>query len=352
MNVRVLILADDLSGAADCAAPFAARGFRTIVTLGEPHGDEEALVLAIDAGTRRLRAGPAGEELARLVTKYAEAAGQILYLKIDSTLRGNVGAEIAAAWGALRKLIPHAKLVVAPAFPAQGRVTRGGRQYVNGTRVEVNLPAVLAQAGLTDAVVLDAESEKDLAAIATSAPREALWVGSGGLARHIDLLKAGREPAPRRPRLMGPILFVVGTNSAVSHEQADALAREPGVKEVSFDPASMKATSLLIRGDVLVRLPRKIVMEPDAARFAVAYFLTSYVEQVGALVLTGGDTARAVLQTIGVTGLRVWGETEPGVALSIAMGAWVRPVITKAGGFGDASTLVRCRALLKGSKLG
>jgi hypothetical protein len=33
------------------------------------------------------------------------------------------------------------------------------------------------------------------------------------------------------------------------------------------------------------------------------------------------------------------------------MGAWVRPVITKAGGFGDASTLVRCRAILKGSKL-
>jgi 4-hydroxythreonine-4-phosphate dehydrogenase len=113
----------------------------------------------------------------------------------------------------------------------------------------------------------------------------------------------------------------------------------------------MKFAPMKLTGDTLVRFPDKMTMDRDAASFALAYFLAPHVHRAGALVLTGGDTARAVLQTIGVTGLRVWGEVEPGVAFSTAMGAWEGTVITKAGGFGDPSTLARCRAALKSSKL-
>ncbi|OAI65685.1 Hrp-dependent type III effector protein, partial [Ralstonia solanacearum] len=53
-----------------------------------------------------------------------------LYKKIDSTLRGNVAAEVAA-------LVPVAGLaVVAPAFPAAGRTTRNARQWLHGVAVE------------------------------------------------------------------------------------------------------------------------------------------------------------------------------------------------------------------------
>jgi 4-hydroxythreonine-4-phosphate dehydrogenase len=130
------------------------------------------------------------------------------------------------------------------------------------------------------------------------------------------------------------------------------LAREASIQETCFDPTSMKITPLKMSGDTLVRLPNKMKMDSDAARFALAYFLAPHIHHAGALVLTGGDTARAVLQTIGVNALRVWGEAEPGVPFSTAMGAWEGTVITKAGSFGDPSTLMRCRAALKSSKLG
>jgi uncharacterized protein YgbK (DUF1537 family) len=354
--MRVLILADDLSGAADCAAPLAARGMRTVVTLGDPRGVDDADVVAIDTDSRRLLPEQAAEEVARVVRSYGRGAGQLLYKKIDSTLRGHIGAEVAAALAELRRFTPDAQAVVAPAFPKQGRVTKGKQQYSNGIRVEASLAALLTDAGLSNAQIYDAESEANLAAIAVFAPRSALWVGSAGLARHIDLgptRPKGRDDKLKLPpQLSGPVLFVIGSTSAVSRNQGDLLARENEIQEICFDPTSMKITPLKITGDTLVRLPVEQTMHPDAARFALAYFLTPHIDRAGALVLTGGDTARAVLQTIGVTGLRVWGEVEPGVPFSVAMGAWERPVITKAGGFGDASTLLRCRAALKSSKLG
>ena len=68
---RVLILADDLTGAADTAASFAARGAKTLVTLGDPPWPCDADVLAIDADTRRRGPDEAAQEIARLVRKYA-----------------------------------------------------------------------------------------------------------------------------------------------------------------------------------------------------------------------------------------------------------------------------------------
>ncbi|MGZ3371349.1 MAG: nucleotide-binding domain containing protein, partial [Caulobacteraceae bacterium] len=64
----------------------------------------------------------------------------------------------------------------------------------------------------------------------------------------------------------------------------------------------------------------------------------------GALAVTGGETARAVLSAAGVRALEVRGELEPGVVLSMA-GAL--PVVTKAGAFGRADSLVRAVEALR-----
>jgi uncharacterized protein YgbK (DUF1537 family) len=64
-------------------------------------------------------------------------------------------------------------------------------------------------------------------------------------------------------------------------------------------------------------------------------------------VCTGGETARAVLQAFGTGGLRLVGEIEPGVPLSLTDGARPLPVITKAGAFGRPDTLIHCRAILR-----
>jgi 4-hydroxythreonine-4-phosphate dehydrogenase len=88
----------------------------------------------------------------------------------------------------------------------------------------------------------------------------------------------------------------------------------------------------------------------EGARLAQAMglFVAGIADHVGGLVATGGETARAVLDAWGVTRLRIRGEVEAGVAFSTTED-WRRglPVVTKAGGFGDAETLVRCREFMR-----
>src|ERR1700751_467010 len=100
MSALIVIVADDLTGAADCGVACSAAGVSTGVALNDAARvkDLGAEAIAFDADTRyesleqaRAATGLAVRELC--------AAGdvQVLYKKIDSTLRGNFAIEIAAA---------------------------------------------------------------------------------------------------------------------------------------------------------------------------------------------------------------------------------------------------------------
>jgi uncharacterized protein YgbK (DUF1537 family) len=65
----------------------------------------------------------------------------------------------------------------------------------------------------------------------------------------------------------------------------------------------------------------------------------------GALILTGGATARAVLTALGVTRLRIVGAPAPGLAAGLA---GELPVVLKAGGFGTPRTLLDEMERLRG----
>jgi 4-hydroxythreonine-4-phosphate dehydrogenase len=62
---------------------------------------------------------------------------------------------------------------------------------------------------------------------------------------------------------------------------------------------------------------------------------------------SGGETARAVFETLGVTRLRLLGELEKGIPVSVTE-KWNRPlpVITKAGDFGGTDALLKCSGFL------
>jgi uncharacterized protein YgbK (DUF1537 family) len=76
----------------------------------------------------------------------------------------------------------------------------------------------------------------------------------------------------------------------------------------------------------------------------LAELMQAAVPRIGALFATGGETACALLSRLGVTGIRLVDEVEPGVPLGITLGARTLPIITKAGGFGDPDTMRRCLA--------
>ncbi|MFA0775205.1 MAG: hypothetical protein THHGLFOP_000714, partial [Candidatus Fervidibacter sp.] len=121
------IVADDLTGAADAAAPFAAAGLRTCVVLEPVLLPKRYGCVALDAEARWRTADEAAERIANFVAKLRDADG--LMLKVDSTLRGYVGAMVKAAWQASRR---HWALF-APAVPTQGRLVRDGKLFVHET---------------------------------------------------------------------------------------------------------------------------------------------------------------------------------------------------------------------------
>src|ERR671916_3059704 len=117
----IAVIADDLTGAADSGVQFVHAGYRVAVFFCATEMVADDLdAVAFDTDSRAM---PAGFAAKRVLNAARVARGaRIVYKKLDSTLRGNVAAELAAAFGASGC----ARTVVAPAFPEAGRTTAGG----------------------------------------------------------------------------------------------------------------------------------------------------------------------------------------------------------------------------------
>ncbi|MFF8809530.1 four-carbon acid sugar kinase family protein [Streptomyces omiyaensis] len=382
---RVAVLADDLTSAGDGAAPFRRAGLPARVLLsGGPlagHGREDG-VLAVDLGSRLLDEAGAARRT-REAARALSGAG-LLLKTVDSTLRGHVAAELhAAREGSGRRAV-----VIAPAFPAEGRTTLEGVQYVRGVRVDESefardpahpvrtadlarllpdavpvapgrtglLPELLARGGL---FACSAATDADLDRIVAAVPdhRAVLWVGSPGLAaalaRHHALPgsvgPAGELPLARRP------LTVVGSANPATRRQLALLAAEPGAVCADTDGTADTAARLLA-ADAPVRILHTPHERRPGPAGSTRLLAASVAELAGrapfdGLVLTGGETAEAVLRALGAHGIDLHDEPEPGVArgtLTGPAGAPRVPVVVKAGGFGDERALLRLHALLTG----
>jgi uncharacterized protein YgbK (DUF1537 family) len=293
----------------------------------------------------------------------------VIYKKLDSTLRGRVAAELDG-------MLDGAGLgmaLLAPAFPAQHRTVVDGCLHVDGrpagataiardpafpptgasvlgliaaggVRPVAALPLATVRRG-PDAVAAqldrfgragvrvlaaDAETDADLSVLAEAARgRPALLAGSAGLATAL----AGREiPAVsgrRQASLRRPLLVVAGSAHPATRAQLSRLGRREGL-DVLAPPGDTGVEDTARRRETVASLAEVTRARVERAR-------------PGALLLTGGETAIAVLRALGAGGLRLAAELEPGLALgTLAGGPFDGLVaITKAGGFGDADALVR-----------
>jgi uncharacterized protein YgbK (DUF1537 family) len=161
------------------------------------------------------------------------------------------------------------------------------------------------------------------------------------------------------------VLALVGSRSTVAREQARVLGAEEGIATLELEPrvllagpgheswarASLQLRRVLDAGrDALLITalgPSVDLQIGPALAEALARFAVEPSRRIGGLVATGGDIARAVLGALGAGGLNLAGEVEPGVPLGIADTQPPLPVVTKAGAFGSAQTLSRCRDALK-----
>ncbi|MBM4448860.1 MAG: hypothetical protein FJ015_06470, partial [Chloroflexi bacterium] len=372
MTARKLgIVADDLTGAMDSSGYFASLGFSTVVVL-DPDFSDGAAVLVITTNSRAEAPEVARERVRQAMRGMA---GRVVYKKIDSTLRGNIGEELLVAVEAMAS----EKAVVAPAFPAVGRTTAGGILLVNGVPVaetqfardpispvkESSIPRLLERSmrrpvgcvsieeieagpeALKQAinnrpegvVVCDVVAPSHLSTIARAAAlAQGRWLlcGSGGLAREMHLildeaLKVNKSPSKNKK--VGSALVVVGTRNQVAASQLLKAHDELGIPVLDLETEKLdarhissgrlnnvlkeageladKGKGLAISSAFSQYIPALKQAMPRIMAEMVAGILTSH--GFAGLFLSGGDIALEVCRRLQASAIQVNGEVEPGV---------------------------------------
>lgn len=363
----VRILADDLTGALDCAAAF---GAGVPVHLNAVSGDHRPAIEIVSTGTRDVEVSDLPSLLSPSLAWLKDA--QIAFKKVDSLLRGNTFEEVD--W--LARQGEFKGLAFVPAFPAQGRVTEGGQQWwvqSDGQKVAVaasiqdilvakgwtvergSVPPVFnaAQNSARLAWLPDVRSDEDMQAVAQCALKgstQVLWCGSAGLAQALalDMPQLVRQvPFEKSILQEGPLMLVSASHHAVTSSQWHALnqskwaaqcRRAHAVPQVLDAPIS-EFPALL---DLSASTPLA-VEEASALLDQQAHKIARNAPRPRALVVVGGDTLLALCKALGATGLE--SDTplaRPGWGCARMLGGrWDGLTChTRSGAFGNANDLL------------
>lgn len=378
MNSQWTIIADDFTGAGDSAVQFGSPRSPVRLLLetgGKPSRGKRPAAIVFDTDSRFLDAEAAYARVAAAVGGLRKAGIDHLFKKIDSTLRGNPAAEMAAALDAGG----YRFAVVAPAAPRNKRTVSGGICYVAGTPLgetavardpftpvtesrvskilEARFPGAVRElclsavrspgalraeldAGLSAGArvfVADAETVDDLKAVASLRDRDGiLFVGSSGLAEALaEKDSAARPILPRIPR--GRALFVIGSVTPTSAAQCGSLVRVGQAFElvvrsaaVLSDPAAEKRRLLESleaappRRALLVRTtgsdtPGSADLADKSAGVAISRFLgelaleVARLRRIRFLFASGGDTAARIAKAFGTSSIDFFSEILPGL---------------------------------------
>lgn len=133
---KLLIIADDFTGALDTGIQFTKMGIRAKIITDYQYDfqrlTQEYPLLVVNTDSRPLLPEDAYRRVYELCTHAKEAGFRYVYKKTDSALRGNIGMELKAVMDAYEE---H-DLYFVPALPDQNRITKDGIQYIDGVKVK------------------------------------------------------------------------------------------------------------------------------------------------------------------------------------------------------------------------
>jgi D-threonate/D-erythronate kinase len=255
---QIIVIADDLSGAAELAGIAFAHGLSAEVQRRfDPNSD--AQVIAIDTDSRSLNFADAAQRVRMVADQVAAANPEWIFKKVDSVLRGNLRAEIDAILGATGL----ARAVLVPANPTRGRTIVGGRYFVNGVpldqtafandpehpRQSSDVNALLGLKNNSAISVPDTASPADVARHATEVDATALAAGAADF--FAALLKEQCGPgvassAISSPVLDVPALLVCGSQNSWPIRRAECHAAKVPIATMSDAGGQMPFSALLL----------------------------------------------------------------------------------------------------------
>ncbi|MDP2896695.1 MAG: four-carbon acid sugar kinase family protein [bacterium] len=383
---RVGVIADDLTGACDSGIEFVPWAPSVLVQVSpdspEPAAGDRAVVVH-NTQSRNLSSQDAYDTVFRTTRQVISSGAAVIFKKVDSALRGNFGAEIAAVMDAAKASVAF----ILPAIPEAGRETIGGVQHIDGVPIAESfyardfehpvcessvlrraesgserkaglIPLADVRAGRTaeiaaklqqsgcQLIVVDAESAEDLrravAALAGQA-QHSLFVGCQGLAKALAAhFGSSEEHQADFERLAGPMLCVCGTFHPQSRRQLQAAAESGAIVRLEVNADDMaggrrterslnkvvQCFAQNLRGGKHVAVclscqPERLSPELCERAFRFLSELSRRVLEtvpVSALFLTGGETAYSVCQALGVHTMKLHARIAPLVVASRVVG--------------------------------
>lgn len=354
------ILADDLTGALDSAAAFEGDVHGEVPVYFDAPACEAAPtpVSAVATATRDVPPETLPAALAGALPWLR--AADIAFKKVDSLWRGNTFAEVVH----LARAGGFTRIVFAPAYPQQGRLTRNGRLQAPGVAASPDAREALAAAGVP-VDCPDVASDAELLALARQAltpeARGWLWCGSAGLA--LALAQVLQRAPQGAPALAGvgaqPLLMLSASHHSVVRRQWQRLLAAPAAQGSDVlartgDPAQVTAALAALAGpyrQALIDLsPREVLTPAQAAELLARQMgqLDPAGLRPGVLVVVGGDTLRALCRATGAHGLAARAAARPGWGQARWLGgAWDGvPCHSRSGAFGNDDDLAEIVAAL------
>jgi uncharacterized protein YgbK (DUF1537 family) len=340
---RIVVIADDLSGAAELAGIAFARGLSAEVqTIFEPAS--EAQVVAIDTDSRGLSAVAAAERMRAIAEQVVATQPALIFKKVDSVLRGQPRAEIEALLAVTRKR----RAVLAPANPSRGRVIESGRYFIGGMpldqtefasdpnhmRRSANVAVLLG--GPTEVIAVpDVATVGDLDRLAQSLDESALAAGAAdffaAVLTHRGIL-ARTSAFPDLP-LAAPALLVCGSRAAWNAREGECLTAGLPVSSPDRGGGWLAAAAQRLHDHgVLVLAACDTTNSGQHPGEAFAPFTAASAELIrraspAAVLAEGGATAAALAQHLGWSRLAVVAAAPAGVGVLKSLAVNPAPLV-------------------------
>lgn len=406
---KLLVVADDLTGSLDTGIQFAKCGLLTKVEIEGAPLDFDRDVTVLDTESRHITPKDAYYEVFTLIRFFRNV--DYIYKKTDSTLRGNIGAELKAILDNF-----NSPIFFIPAYPEQGRVTKNGIQYVDGKPIAESVFAkdplnpvrksfipdiIREQADIKTFVVtkdkyesvlnehleagvyiFDGETREDLDQIGRLLKEKNLLkytAGSAGFAETLTRLIGFKSKiiTLKISLKAQPLIVICGSINEKSLEQIEYIKKRRRVLDIVLSPKELfkkkrlflKTSNLKDYEIVVVRTvekPSNIKIYEEYARansIKIEDLSLIVVRRLGeiahrllirtgqnTLVVFGGDTFSSIVNRLHIKSLIPLLEIDKGVVLS-TIEEKLLFFITKAGGFGDKDIIERVLALVRNGNL-
>ena len=396
--MRLLIIADDFTGALDTGVQFANYDVKFKI-LANPSCDfsiisSDISIAVINANTRHLSAAESYRVIFDIVKDARNAGFSNFYKKVDSGLRGHIGAELSAVIDALNIQSLH----FAPAYPKMNRITENGCQYINGKPLTQSIFAKdLFNPAFSDSVIEITKKQTDKKVILNSSEGDGIHIydavcdadlervareigecgliataGCAGFASQIAKNLGFKEAVSRKPRIPFPLLVVCGSINPVSLKQIETVVAA-GVPRISLaleqktDPFWMnsqwyvdlaeKSIQMIkengwciidVNGkDCIVTEKSTLLNDDEILRERIVSILGCLTKKIidaelGTTIFSiGGDTLKAIIDALSVDEISTVSELDTGVVLNcVGYRDNLVYIISKSGGFGDENTVL------------